>query len=61
MTANGTIDGAMAISDQNIAVKVIVSKGRYAEYRKAAKKDGRSFSNWACAACEEKLARQKTR
>jgi len=59
MVGMSTIHGSMAISDKNIAVKVVMSKSRYAEFRKAAQKDGRSFSNWASIACEEKIVRQK--
>lgn len=48
----------MAINDENILVKVKVSKSRYEQYKEAASRDRRSFSQWAEIALDEKLMRE---
>ena len=48
----------MAISDDNVHVRVKVSKDLYEQMKEAAARDRRSFSSWAAIALEEKLIRE---
>jgi hypothetical protein len=51
------LNDVMPVGENSLQVKVTVNKDRYELYKEAAKKDLRSFSQWAMIALEEKLIR----